>query len=102
MPGSYRIVREAVDRSLIRFEAREPPAGEVPVILPAGASGILLHEAIGHALEADFNHDGTSVYAGQVGENVAGCRCRFGYLAGWPIYGRRVAIACPDCERTPE
>ena len=46
---------------MILFEARRPPAGEMPVVLAAGASAILLHEAIGHGMEADFNRKGTSI-----------------------------------------
>ena len=52
------MVREAVDRTMVLFDARRPPAGEMPVILASGASGILLHEAIGHGMEADFNRKG--------------------------------------------
>ncbi len=66
-----RMVREAVDRTMIQFEARRPPAGEMPVILAAGASGILLHEAIGHGMEADFNRKGTSIYSDMMGKKVA-------------------------------
>ncbi len=65
------MTREAVDRTLILFDARRPPSGEMPVILAAGTSGILLHEAIGHSLEADFNRDGKSVYADKLNERVA-------------------------------
>ena len=66
-----KMVREAVDRTMIQFEARRPPAGEMPVILAAGASGILLHEAIGHGMEADFNRKGTSIYSDMMGKKVA-------------------------------
>ena len=66
-----KMVREAVDRTMIQFEARRPPAGEMPVILAAGASGILLHEAIGHGMEADFNRKGTSIYSDMIGKKVA-------------------------------
>jgi TldD protein len=66
-----RMVKEAVERTLILFEARRPPAGEMPVILAAGASGILLHEAIGHGLEADFNRKETSIYSDMIGKRVA-------------------------------
>jgi TldD protein len=66
-----RMVDEAIDRTLILFEARRPPAGEMPVILAAGASGILLHEAIGHGMEADFNRKGTSIYSDMIGKKVA-------------------------------
>ena len=48
------MVKEAVDRTMILFDAVQAPAGEMPVVLGAGASGILLHEAIGHGMEADF------------------------------------------------
>lgn len=65
------MVDEAVDRTLVLFDARRPPAGEMPVILAAGASGILLHEAIGHGMEADFNRKGTSIYADMMGKKVA-------------------------------
>ena len=66
-----KLCREAVDRTMILFEAQRPPAGEMPVVLAAGASGILLHEAIGHGLEADFNRKGTSIYSTLLDEPVA-------------------------------
>ena len=65
------MIAEAVDRTMILFEARRPPACEMPVILAAGASGILLHEAIGHGMEADFNRKGTSIYSDMIGKKVA-------------------------------
>ena len=67
----HGVCRQAVDRTMILFEARRPPAGEMPVVLAAGAAGILLHEAIGHGLEADFNRKGTSIYATLLNEKVA-------------------------------
>jgi TldD protein len=66
-----RVVREAVARTTILFEAGPPPAGEMPVVLAAGSSGILLHEAIGHGMEADFNRKGTSIYADRIGKQIA-------------------------------
>ena len=66
-----KVTREAVDRTMRLFDARRPRAGEMPVILAAGASGILLHEAIGHGLEADFNRKGTSIYATMIGQKIA-------------------------------
>ena len=66
-----RMVDEVVERTMIQFEARRPPAGEMPVILASGASGILLHEAIGHGMEADFNRKGTSIYTDMMGKKVA-------------------------------
>jgi TldD protein len=65
------LAKEAVDRTMVLFDARRPPAGEMPVALMAGASGILLHEAVGHPLEADFNRKNTSIYAEQLGKRVA-------------------------------
>ncbi len=65
------MVQEAVDRTMVLFDARRPPAGEMPVILASGASGILLHEAIGHGMEADFNRKGTSIYSDMIGKKVA-------------------------------
>lgn len=63
---------DLIARTAILFEARRPPAGEMPVVLAAGASGILLHEAIGHGLEADANRKGVSIYSDRIGERVAG------------------------------
>ena len=65
------VAKEAIDRTMILFDARRPPAGEMPVVLAAGASGILLHDAIGHGMEADFNRKGTSIYAEMLGKQVA-------------------------------
>lgn len=66
-----RMVNEAVSRTLILFDAVQPPAGEMPVVLGAGASGILLHEAIGHGMEADFNRKGISIFSDRIGKSVA-------------------------------
>lgn len=63
--------REAARQALLQHGAAEAPAGSLPVVLAAGDSGILLHEAIGHGLEADFNRKGTSNYSGRMGEAVA-------------------------------
>ena len=65
------LVDEAVARTMILFDATRPPAGEWPVVLAAGASGILLHEAIGHGMEADFNRKGVSIYADRIGQSIA-------------------------------
>lgn len=54
-----------------RFAARRPKGGQMPVVMAAGASGILLHEAMGHAFEADFNRKGQSVFADKMGKRVA-------------------------------
>jgi len=62
---------EAARRTVALFEAIVPPAGELPLVLAAGSSGILLHEAIGHGMEADFNRKGISIYADRIGKPIA-------------------------------
>ena len=66
-----RAAKEAVERTVGLFEAVKPDAGEMPVILAAGSSGILLHEAIGHGMEADFNRKDVSIFADKMGKPVA-------------------------------
>jgi TldD protein len=70
-----RHAEEAVRQAITMLDAREAPAGEMCVVLAPGDSGILLHEAVGHGLEADFNRKGTSNYSGKVGESVASDLC---------------------------
>ncbi len=67
--------KEAVRVALAMLDAREAPAGEMEVVLAAGDSGILLHEAVGHGLEADFNRKKTSNYADRIGQSVASSLC---------------------------
>jgi TldD protein len=67
--------REAARQALVMLDAQEAPAGQMEVVLGPGDSGILLHEAVGHGLEADFNRKGTSNYSGKVGEPVASDLC---------------------------
>ncbi|MCB9526741.1 MAG: TldD/PmbA family protein [Myxococcales bacterium] len=66
-----KVAREAVARTTFLFEAGPAPAGAMPVVLAAGSAGILLHEAIGHGMEADFNRKGISVYADKLGKVIA-------------------------------
>ncbi|MGI5830449.1 MAG: TldD/PmbA family protein [Bradymonadia bacterium] len=66
-----QLVEDVVARTRILFEARKPRGGEMPVVLGAGASGILLHEAIGHGMEADFNRKGQSIFTTMIGKKVA-------------------------------
>ena len=63
--------REAVRQALVNLDANDAPAGSMQVVLGPGWPGILLHEAIGHGLEGDFNRKGTSAFAGMVGQQVA-------------------------------
>ena len=64
-------VNHAVNQALINLEARPAPAGEMTVVLGNGLPGVLLHEAVGHGLEGDFNRKKTSVFTGQIGQRVA-------------------------------
>jgi len=66
-----RYVREAVDAALVNLESRPAPAGVMSVVLGPGWPGVLLHEAIGHGLEGDFNRKGSSAFCGQLGKRVA-------------------------------
>ena len=63
--------REAVRQALVNLEAVAAPAGSMPVVLGSGWPGILLHEAIGHGLEGDFNRKGTSAFSNRIGQKVA-------------------------------
>ncbi len=63
--------REAVRQALVNLEAIAAPAGTMPVVLGPGWPGVLLHEAVGHGLEGDFNRKGTSAFTGRIGERVA-------------------------------
>jgi TldD protein len=65
------VSQEAIDRTNILFGAIKPKAGEMPVVLGAGGSGILLHEAMGHAFEADFNRKKTSIFSDKMGKSIA-------------------------------
>ena len=63
--------KTAVDRAVTLFDAVQPPAGEMPVVLGNGITGVLLHEAIGHGMEADFNRKNISTYSTMLGKKVA-------------------------------
>ena len=65
------IAKEALRQALVNLDADDAPAGTMTVVLGPGWPGVLLHEAVGHGLEGDFNRKGTSVYAGRIGERVA-------------------------------
>ena len=67
--------REAVREALVNLEAGDAPAGNMTVVLGPGWPGVLLHEAIGHGLEGDFNRKGSSAFSGRVGERVATDQC---------------------------
>jgi TldD protein len=90
--------REAVRQALVNLEASEAPAGVMQVVLGPGWPGILLHEAIGHGLEGDFNRKGTSAFAGRVGERVASEQCTV--VDDGTLPGRRGSLNVDD-EGTP-
>ena len=90
--------REAVRVALVNLEADEAPAGNMPVVLGSGWPGILLHEAIGHGLEGDFNRKGTSAFSGRVGERVASDLCTV--VDDGTLSGRRGSLTIDD-EGTP-
>ena len=64
-------VNEAVEQALVNLDSRPAPAGEMTVVLGPGWPGVLLHEAVGHGLEGDFNRKGSSAFSGRIGERVA-------------------------------
>ena len=90
--------REAVRQALVLLEARPAPAGAMPVVLGAGWPGILLHEAVGHGLEGDFNRKGTSAFTGKVGQRVASELCTI--VDDGTLPNRRGSLAVDD-EGTP-
>jgi TldD protein len=70
-----RYAREAVRQALVLLDSVSAPAGSMAVVLGPGWPGVLLHEAVGHGLEGDFNRKGTSAYSGRIGEKVASPLC---------------------------
>ncbi|MBK8284363.1 MAG: metalloprotease TldD [Ahniella sp.] len=72
---AQRQAREAVRQALVNLEAVDAPAGEMPVVLGPGWPGVLLHEAVGHGLEGDFNRKGLSAFSGPIGEQVTSPLC---------------------------
>jgi TldD protein len=90
--------REAVRQALVNLEAIGAPAGTMTVVLGSGWPGILLHEAIGHGLEGDFNRKGTSAFCGRMGERVASPGCTV--VDDGTLPGRRGSLNIDD-EGTP-
>jgi TldD protein len=92
------IAAEAVRTAAVNMSAVPSPAGNMPVVLGAGWPGILLHEAIGHGLEGDFNRKGTSAFTGRIGERVATEQCTV--VDDGTLVGRRGSLTVDD-EGTP-
>ena len=106
--GDYRLVtagdapmdvaKEALRQAEVNLEAVPAPAGNMTVVLGPGWPGVLLHEAIGHGLEGDFNRKGTSAFSGRIGERVATSQCTV--LDDGTLAGRRGSLTVDD-EGTP-
>ncbi len=72
---AYHFADEAIRMALVNLEAEAAPAGSMPVVLGSGWPGVLLHEAVGHGLEGDFNRKDSSVFSGKIGEKVTSDLC---------------------------
>jgi len=92
------LAREAVRQGAVLLEADAAPAGSMPLVLGSGWPGVLLHEAVGHGLEGDFNRKGVSAFSGRVGEQVASPLCTI--VDDGTLPGRRGSLALDD-EGTP-
>jgi TldD protein len=90
--------KEAVRQALVNLDAVAAPAGMLPVVLGPGWPGVLLHEAVGHGLEGDFNRKGTSAFSGRIGERVASPLCTV--VDDGTLPGRRGSLTIDD-EGTP-
>jgi len=97
-PRYLSFVDEAVRQALIMLEAKPAPAETMPVVLGNGWPGVLLHEAVGHGLEGDFNRKGSSAYAGRIGEQVAAKGCTI--VDDGTLANRRGSLQVDD-EGTP-
>ena len=93
-----KFAREALRQALGNLESIDAPAGVMPVVLGNGWTGVLLHEAVGHGLEGDFNRKGTSTYAGRMGQRVASPGVTI--VDDATLAGRRGSLNCDD-EGTP-
>ncbi len=94
----FDFAREAVRQAIVQLEAQPAPAGMMPVVLGNGWPGILLHEAVGHGLEGDFNRKGVSAFSGRVGQKVASELCTV--VDDGTIVNRRGSLSIDD-EGTP-
>jgi Predicted Zn-dependent proteases and their inactivated homologs len=88
------VVKEAIDKTSVLFNAIKPKGGEMPVVMGAGGSGILLHEAIGHAFEADFNRKNTSIFSDKLNKVV--CNSNINIVDDGTIPSNRGAVNIDD------
>ena len=95
---AFELAREAVRMALVNLEADPAPAGPMTVVLGSGWPGVLLHEAVGHGLEGDFNRKGSSAFSNRVGEQVASRLCTV--VDDGSLAGRRGSLTVDD-EGTP-
>ena len=95
---AFEFAREAVRVALVNLDAVDAPAGAMPVVLGSGWPGVLLHEAVGHGLEGDFNRKGSSTFSGRIGEQVASRACTV--VDDGTIADRRGSLTVDD-EGTP-
>ncbi len=98
MPRAAFFAQVAVRQALINIEAKNAPSGTLPVILGAGWPGVLLHEAVGHGLEGDFNRKQSSVFSGKIGEQVTSPLCTI--IDDGTLKNRRGSLNIDD-EGTP-
>ncbi len=98
LPRVKNLALEAVRVGAVNLEAVEGPAGAMNVVLGAGWPGVLIHEAVGHGLEGDFNRTGTSAFTGLIGQQVASKACTI--VDDGTIPNRRGSLTCDD-EGTP-
>lgn len=93
-----QLAQQAVHQALVNIEAIDAPAGLMPVVLGAGWPAVLLHEAIGHGLEGDFNRKGSSAFSNRIGQRVASPLCTI--VDDGTMQGRRGSLSIDD-EGTP-
>lgn len=91
-------INKALHQVQVNLDAKPAPAGEMPVVLGTGWAAVILHEAIGHGLEGDFNRKGSSAFSGRIGERVADEQCTI--VDDGTISGRRGSLSVDD-EGTP-
>lgn len=94
MQAAETWAKDAVRQALLNLEAIDAPAGSMPVVLGPGWPGVLLHEAVGHGLEGDFNRKGTSLFSGRVGQQVVSPLCTV--VDDGTLPGRRGSLNVDD------